>query len=79
MISNRRSRQHQLVQALQERKASFEVQHMLELLGLLLEETKDNLTTCAPGEVARMQGEAQTYDKLIRQITRNTVMSAVQE
>lgn len=72
----RRRKQEELVQALQARRASYEVLHMLELLKVMLEGAKNNLLTCGKEEFAKLQGEAQTYDKLIRMLTRASVNSS---
>lgn len=73
---DRRRKQEELVQALQARRTSYEVQHMLELLKVMLEGAKNNLLTCGKEEFAKLQGEAQTYDKLMRMLTRQSVSSA---
>lgn len=70
MMSPRRVRQQQLVDMLYERRATHEVQSMMVLLNLLFEEAKHTLVTCDPTAVCRVQGEAQTYEKLIRMLTR---------
>lgn len=73
---DRRLRQDQLVKELQQRVASHEVQTTLDLLALLLEGAKNNLLTCTSEEFNRLQGEAQTYDKLIRLLTRPSISSS---
>lgn len=70
MMDQRKVKQDALIKALQERRAAYEVQTTLDLLGILLEGAKNNLLTCDQNEFNRLQGEAQAYDKLIRLITR---------
>lgn len=70
---DRRRKQEELVRALQQRTASYEVQTTLDLLKLLLEGSKNNLLTCNKEEFAKLQGEGQTYEKLIRMLTRQPV------
>lgn len=70
---DRRQKQEALVRAIQDRRTSYEVQNVLELLKLLLEGVKTNLLTCSKEEFAKLQGEAQTYDKLVRMLTRQSM------
>lgn len=62
--------QHQLVRALQDRLATYEVQNMLDLLELLTIEARETLVTCALADVPRVQGEARAYDKLLKLLRR---------
>jgi hypothetical protein len=73
MKVDRRQERHRLLKAIQERSATYEIQHVMELLDLLLSEARDNLVNCSAEDFPRLQGEAQTYDKLIRQLTRPSV------
>jgi hypothetical protein len=59
-----------VLQEINRRRDQPDVQAMLDLLGLMLEECKSQLVTCEPEVFAALQGEAQAYDRLIRQITR---------
>lgn len=52
------------------RRTAHEVTQVHTLLGLLFEEAKHNLVKCNPGDFARIQGEAQAYENLIRMLTR---------
>lgn len=52
------------------RRTQHEIIQVTTLLGLLFEEAKHNLVKCNPGDFARVQGEAMTYDNLIRMLTR---------
>lgn len=57
--------------------ATYEIQQVTDLLSLLLDDAKNSLTTCAADDFARLQGEAQTYDKLLRMISRPTIKTLV--
>jgi hypothetical protein len=73
---DRRQKQEALVKQIRDRAASFEVQSVLDLLTMLLEGAKNNLLTCNSNDFNRLQGEAQTYDKLMRLLTRPGINSS---
>jgi hypothetical protein len=62
-----------LVKAIQERAGTYEVQQFMDLLGLLLEDSKNNLVTAAQDRILYNQAEAQTYSNLIRMLTRPSI------
>lgn len=64
---------------LHDRLATHEVKTTVALLEMMLEETKDNLVTCATSDMLALQGEARTYEKLIRTITRPAVITAARK
>lgn len=72
---DRRTVQAELVKAIQERAATYEVQQVMDLLKLLLEESKNNLVNAAPDRVMAVQAEAQTYTSLIRMLTRPSIQT----
>lgn len=72
---DRRQKQEALAKELRDRASSFEVKTFLELLALQLESTKNNLLTCKSEDFHRLQGEAQTYQKLIQVLTRQNISS----
>jgi len=45
----------------------------MDLLNLLLEESKANLVTAAPERIMAVQAEAQTYTSLIRMLLRPSI------
>lgn len=65
--------QAELVKAIQERAGTYEVQQVMELLNLLLEESKNNLVTAAQDRILYNQAEAQTYANLIRMLMRPSI------
>lgn len=77
MKPERRKAQAEIIAAIQSRAGTYEVQQVMDLLGLLLEDSKNNLLVCASAEFPRVQGEAQTYDKLIRMLTRPSLKTIV--
>lgn len=72
-MMDRKARVDNLAKELRLRIASFEVTTMIELLAYRLEDVKSNLVSCSPDDFARLQGEAQAYDKLLKQITRQAI------
>lgn len=70
MARTSRAELQRLEAAIKERAGSDEVRNVLAWLGLSLEVTKAILVTCPQEDFARIQGEAQGYDKLIRALTR---------
>ena len=76
MNLDRKQRQETLIQQLKDRAGSFEVQTTIELLQVMLDGAKNNLLTCTGNDFNRVQGEAQTYDKLIRLLTRQSLSAS---
>lgn len=75
MRGDRKQKQQELIDALQARVGASEFSQMMDLLRLLLEEALQELIHAAPADVARLQGEAQTYDKLMRMLRRPNIKS----
>ena len=65
-----RKRQQELLHSLQARSDSAELEQVIELVGLLLEESKRNLVKCDASEFMVVQGEARAMDKLLRRFER---------
>lgn len=65
--------QAELVKAIQERAGSYEIQQVMELLNLLLEESRNNLVTAAQERILHNQAEAQTLTALIRLLMRPNI------
>lgn len=65
--------QAELVKAIQERAGSYEIQQVMELLNLLLEESRNNLVTAAQERILYNQAEAQTLTALIRLLMRPNI------
>lgn len=55
---------------IQARLHSQEIQKVLELLRSELEVIKDQMVRCDPLDFERLQGKAQAYEGLIKQMTR---------
>ena len=60
----------QLLEQIQQRGGSLEVQLFKEWLTLQLEDAKNNLITSTPDMFATVQGEARALHRLIRQLER---------
>lgn len=67
---DRKAKLEGLVRQLHNQRGSHDVAAMVEMLQLRLEGVKNNLLTCKTEEFFRLQGEAQAYDKVIRDILR---------
>ena len=65
-----RKRQQELLHSLQARSDSAELEQVIELVGLLLEESKRNLVKCDASEFMVVQGEARAMAKLLRRFER---------
>lgn len=65
-----RTHREALVQRVQERLGTPELQLVVELLNNLLAECKTTLVSCEESQLIRVQAEARTYDKLLRLVTR---------
>ena len=78
MRSNKANRE-QLVQAIQARLGTADLQLVLDLLQALLEESKTALVQCDETQIVRVQSEARTYDKLLKLITRPRLKDMTQE
>lgn len=70
MKADRRQAQQIRIDNIQARQSSYEVQQFVELLQLLLEDAKESLVACTSEDFHRVQGEAQTYDKILRMLNR---------
>lgn len=70
MKADRRQNQQILIDNIQARQTTYEVQQFVELLQLLLEDAKESLLACNAEEFPRVQGEAQTYEKILRMLNR---------
>ena len=73
MKVDRRTAQAELVKAIQDRAGSYEVQQVMDLLNLLLEDSKHNLVNADKERIFHLQAEAQTYAGLIRMLTRPSI------
>ncbi len=63
----------ELASLLRDRKDSYELQTMTQMLELMLEEMKCKLINCHPEVVGRYQGMAQAYADMINAIQRTPV------
>lgn len=70
MKADRRQNQQTLIENIQTRQNTYEIQQFIELLNLLLEDSKETLLACTAEEFPRVQGEAQTYEKILRMLNR---------
>lgn len=77
MKLDRRRSQTTLIENIQSRIASYEIQQVIDLLTVLLEETKDQFLTCATHDFPRVQGEAQTYEKILRLLNRPPIKTLI--
>lgn len=68
-----------LVKVLRERRGYHEVETLIRLLELQVEEMKCKLMTCLPEEVARYQGMAQAYDRMLQDLTRQVPVIPTKE
>lgn len=73
MKDNKRYRQQELIDALQQRVGTPEYNQLVELLTLCLEEVQREFVTCSPADFQRLQGEAQVYDNLVRMLKRPSI------
>lgn len=73
MKVDRRVAQAELVKGIQERAGTHEVQQFMDLLNLLLEDSKNNLVAASQDRIFFHQAEAQTYAGLIRMLMRPTI------
>lgn len=71
MRTDRKARQQSLASDLQ-KSVSAEALATKELVGLLLEEAKDNLVAARGEDVYRAQGEAAALQRLLTMLTRPT-------
>jgi len=71
MIASRRKQIETLAGELRRRREAPEVHSILSLLTLAYEEAKEALVTSTGETVARAQGEALAYKKLIALLTRD--------
>lgn len=74
-----RQRKQELVSALQARADTPEVSNIHELLGLLLEESKRNLVKCDANDFRHIQGEAYSYDYVLRMLKRAPIPVGAKE
>ena len=65
--------QERLVRLLQDRKATIEVQAMMQLLELRLDQVKISLMTAPMETVAALQGEAKAYQRLTQFLNRAVI------
>lgn len=68
-----------LVQALQARLGTTDVQMLVDLLEASLEECKAQLVRCDESQLIRAQEEARTYAKLLKLLTRPRLKDITQE
>lgn len=73
MKVDRRTAQAELIKAIQDRSGTYEVQQVMDLLNLLLEDSKHNLVNADKDRIFHIQAEAQTYSGLIRMLTRPSI------
>lgn len=73
MKLERRKAQAVLVSNLQAQAGSQQVIDFLALLDSLREDAKELLVVCDPVDCARLQGEAQAFDKVHRLLARPSV------
>lgn len=64
------NRKEVLLRALKESQTSYEVQNVVELMNLLVDERKEELTTCGPEKLGYLQGEIKGYRALSRFLSR---------
>lgn len=71
---DRKQRLEAASKLLRERRATFEITQVIDVLNMLLEDTKDRLLVTPEEGFARLQGEGAAYAGLLRRITRDTPM-----
>lgn len=69
---DRKQKLEALSKSLRERRATFEVMQVTEMLNVLLDDIKDRLLVAHSEDVGRLQGEGAAYAGLLRRITRDT-------
>lgn len=79
MKADRRQTQQTLIENIQARQNTYEVQQFVELLRLLLSESMTSLLVCNAEEFPRVQGEAQTYDKILRMLSRPALKTLIKK
>lgn len=70
MRTGTKAKVQEIASDLYKNRVTREVTQVTTLLGLLFEEAKHNLVKCNPADFARLQGEAQALEGLIRMMTR---------
>jgi hypothetical protein len=69
MKTTHRARREQLISDLQ-KSSLYEVEMMRELVGLLFEGAKNSLVEAQGSQMLQLQGEAQAFSRLLKQLTR---------
>lgn len=77
MKADHRQTVHKLVENIQTRQSTYEIQQVVELLECLLEMAKEELVTCSLENFPRVQGETQTYDKILRLLNRPSIKTLI--
>lgn len=72
MIPDRKVRLEALAKELHNQRGSYEVKAILDLLQLRLDGVKNQMLTCKADQFLQLQGEAQAYDKVVRDISRGS-------
>jgi len=72
MITDRKVKLEALAGQLHNARGTYEIKAVLELLQLRLDGVKNQLLTCKPDQFLQLQGEAQAYDKVVRDISRGS-------
>lgn len=75
MNPTNRKRIQELAELIHSRLGVYEIDAFMQLLYAQMEEVKSSFVSAPPDTLAALQIEAQTYDKLIRLITRPTIKS----
>ena len=68
--TDRKVKLEALSKQLHDQRGGYEVKALLELVQLRMDGVKNQMLTCKPEEFLRLQGEAQAYDKIARDIIR---------
>jgi len=70
MQPNRKLLRQELVEAIQSRMGTYEIQQVMDLLQALRDEARDGLMTCSQDQFSSQQSKARTYEDLIKMLTR---------
>lgn len=70
MQPNRKLFRQELVEAIQSRMGTYEIQQVMDLLQALRDEARDGLMTCSQDQFQSQQSKARTYEDLIKMLTR---------
>lgn len=68
--ADRKARQEALARQLHDARGTYEIKALLDYLMARREGVLNNLLTCKADDFFKLQGEAQAYDKVIRDIVR---------